>query len=216
MTLLKFSSLFKNVEAKWLASQESKLKAEFAPQLQALRETQRRQLEDLTRQSTTLQEKYRELERMQAQMLDQEAILADRKVRVEQANEECRTQLRLLEAKASPDSVWVEAFARGYEKAWETVWPIMASGVQNTKALIEQKAIEETLARLDTLITQRAVALGNVRAMDVQALEQKRREFHQKAEASTSSSDREKYANYQTALDWMLNANGVHQDQPAA
>lgn len=213
MTPLPFWQAYKN---KWLATQDAKLKAEFAPQLAALQETCQRQVGDLQQQSAQFKEKYQELERMQVQLADQEQILSDRRIAVEKANEELRTQLRLLEAKAAPDRVWVEAFSRGYQIAWETMWPIMADGVQNLRSVIEQKAIEETLTRLDPLIAERAGQLGVIRPQAIQTVLQKQTEFQQKRETAKSVGEQEKYDHYLTAMEWFLHADGLHSNQPAA
>ena len=198
----------------WLAHQERLLRDEFAPQLQTFRDAYARQLEELNTQGTALQAKFQALQQLQAQCEAQDVILQDRRVAVEKANEELRTQLRLLEAKASPDSVWVEAFSRGFEKAWDAMWPIMSSGVAGMKALIEQQAIDATLERLDQTVLTRAEALGQVQVREKQDLLAKQQEFTSKRDTAKLPADKERYSHYLTALDWILYANGVHSDQP--
>ena len=56
-----------------------------------------------------------------------------------------REQIKLLEAKASPSGVWVQAFTAGFNKAWEMKEPLMADGILRMKRLIEEEAINRTL-----------------------------------------------------------------------
>jgi len=54
-------------------------------------------------------------------------VLEDRKVELAKADNELKNQIRLIEAKASPSSVWVEAFTAGVNKTWEMLRPISNS-----------------------------------------------------------------------------------------
>jgi G:T/U-mismatch repair DNA glycosylase len=137
----------------------------------------------------------------------------DRKVELAQLNVELKQQIRLLEAKAKPDSVWVEAFSRGYEKAWDTLAPLMMSGVEKSKEMIRRVAIDETLANLSGPIQQKAIAMGQLDVREKSELLTKYEMFRQKRDAATKPEERDKYSHYLTALEWALNGHQLPQDQ---
>ena len=78
-------------------------------------------------------------------------ILLDRAASKEQefrkVNEDLNLKIKTLESKASPNTVWLEAFTQGFSKAWDSMNPIMMENVVNAKKAIEEKAIMETIAR---------------------------------------------------------------------
>ena len=205
--------MWQRLKAQWLASQEAKLQAEFAPRLKAVEESlsmQEQTLEakrqDVASQQHLLEVKLRDVE-------DAKRRLADRQVELAQTSEETRTQIRLLEAKASPDNVWVEAFSRGYEKAWETMWPFFESNLTRVKEVIRRVAIDETLTNLQGEVEKRATVLGQVAVQDKVALLAKQTEFRTRRASAKVPAEREKYDHYLTALDWMLNGHQLPQDQ---
>ena len=205
-----FARYLSKSKATWWAQQKAKFQEEFAVQLTTIQDAQAKVLHELQREH---QVKTDDLDRLKRQLDEEEKELSTRRVRAAHASQELRTQLQLLEAKAAPDRVWVEAFSRGYEKAWDTVWPVMSQGVLKLEAIIEQRAIEATLARLDAMITQRAERLGQTQVREKVELLGKRQEFLTKQHAAQTAPDRERYAHYLTALDWMLNGTPVHSDQ---
>mgnify|MGYP001607455958 CR=1 FL=1 len=62
--------------------------------------------------------------------------LQDRKEELARANAEYRTQIRLIEAKASPSNIWSEAVSTGFKMAWDMMSSLQAEGL----AKISQQA----------------------------------------------------------------------------
>ena len=215
-------------KSKWLAAQEARLAHEYAPRLASARETLQRSAEALTRQQEaltaqaaqqaqqerSLTERQETLTRAQRDVEDLVCRAQDRRVELTKVQEELKTQIRLTEAKAAPDALWVAAFSRGYEKAWETLAPTMLTGLQHTKQTIEQQAIDATLTRLQSIVLQKAEQLGQCVPPSLPQLLDKQQEFQQKLSQARTAEERMRYTHYLTALDWMLHANGLHPDQP--
>ena len=47
----------------------------------------------------------------------------------------------------TPEEVYIKGFSEGFNKAWEMMVPLMMTGVNNSKKVIEDMAIQETLRR---------------------------------------------------------------------
>lgn len=76
-------------------------------------------------------------------------VLEERKIEAQEKDNDLRLQIKLLEAKASPSVVWAEAFTQGMSKAWDLMLPVIQENVDKVKQAIHDKAITETLARLN-------------------------------------------------------------------
>ena len=205
--------MWQRLKAQWVASQEAKLQAEFAPRLQQLQAVLQENEDALSTRLARVTQEAQDVEVRSRDVRDLEQRLQDRKEELARVSEETRTQIRLLEAKASPDSVWVEAFSRGYEKAWETMWPFFESNLTRVKEVIRRVAIDETLTNLQGEVEKRATALGQVAVKDKVTCLAKQQEFRQKRASAKVPAEREKYDHYLTALEWMLNGHQLPQDQ---
>lgn len=74
--------------------------------------------------------------------------LDDRKLDLVIADNDLKQQIRLIEAKASPSSVWVEAFTSGANKAWELLLPVMTDNIAKLKLKMQEDAVQEAIARM--------------------------------------------------------------------
>ena len=210
------SALVSRSKQRWWEARERHFRQEFAPQEQVLLKTLEERRIDLERQIRSLEHEQELVKRQEQDCESLRQRLTDRQVELQHAQEEVKTQIRLTEAKATPDSVWLVAFAKGYEKAWESMWPVMLDGVQKVKQSIERQAIDATVSRLDQTVLQRAEELGHVNARSISVIRDKRAEFLHKRAQAQEKSDRQKYDCYLEALDWMLNANSLHPHQPVS
>lgn len=183
----------------WLAKQEAAWQAECRPQLEALHAHAQAKLGEVRQQGAVLDAKLKDAQQLQAHIEAQEAILQDRKVAVEKANDELKTQLRLLEAKASPDSVWVEAFSLGFSKAWDMMLPLMQSGQDRVIEKVKTDAIDRTLRDINPVRPQHELLT-------------KQRELQLKLKSATTSDEIAKYTYYLDALKWSLNGHQLHSD----
>ena len=145
--------MFKKWKAEWLDRNEFKLAKEFEKDLNELKSSFTQTRQDWTKKCADLetesQVEYQKLLMSQEEILELSKRLDDRKVELARINEELRQQLRISEAKASPSNVWAEAFTCGFNKAWDMVIPIMSEGNERMKKLIEDKAITDTLRRMN-------------------------------------------------------------------
>ena len=129
---------------------------------------------------------------------------AERKEELAKANEELRTQLRLLEAKASPTNVWSEAFSLGVSKAWDMMLPLMRESAGKSYEVIFADAVEQTLQGLETTICRRLDLAEKAHLRPANELLAKREEFKAKAATTVDLVAKQKYEHYVSALDWVL------------
>ena len=138
--------MFQNAKAKWLADREAKLEAEFQSVLMTLQD---HFVSKKSQVMEKLQIRESELLRHERDVEDLLKRVSDKKLDLEKKNQELADQIRLIEAKASPDAVWTSAFQAGFMKCWETMWEFQADQVINLKEKIRSQAINETLGRLN-------------------------------------------------------------------
>lgn len=81
------------------------------------------------------------------EMLDLRDRASSKETELRKLNADLNLQIKTLEAKASPNTIWVTAFSSGFEKAWESMQPLMDENIKNSKKAIEEKAIMDTLSR---------------------------------------------------------------------
>lgn len=146
MTLFGLLPVSQKNKKKWIDELEIKLREEFRLQIEAVQENfeakKSKILEDLNRNESELILKQRDVE-------DLLKRFNDKKLELERKNNELSDQIRLIEAKASPDAVWSSAFQAGFMKCWETMWDFQAEQVIGLKEKIRTQAINETLGRLN-------------------------------------------------------------------
>jgi len=140
--------VFQNVKDKWFKAQEQKLLDEFAPKLEEIRLSIDKQTSELIKRLEIIRLEQKELESL-------ESRVQDRRTELERVNAELKDQIRIIEAKASPDQVWTSAFQAGFIKCWENMWDFQADQVIRFKEKIRSQAINETLERLNGNLFQK-------------------------------------------------------------
>ena len=168
------------------AEVEAKLQAELKAHEEGLRHV----LTSLSREESDLQ--------------DQERRVKQRQVELAQTNEELRTQIQLLEAKASPSGVWAEAMGTGFRMAFEMLLPLMREGYGKAHNLLFDAAVNDTLQNLEGTIQRRLTEAGQGHLRPLADLQAKRADFVRKREDAVSEADKERYDHYVKALDWAL------------
>ena len=76
-------------------------------------------------------------------------VVEDRKLDLINTDNHLKAQIKLLEAKASPTSVWTEAFSLGVSKTWDMLLPIMAGNVETLKKKIYEDATFDAVSRMN-------------------------------------------------------------------
>lgn len=138
--------MFNKLKEKWIKDREDSLKEEYKDRIESLYLSLNEREKSANDRIIELE---KSLEMRKAQLeLDNEII---QRRRIELANESdiLREQLKILEAKSHPSSVWTEAFSMGFSKAWDMMIPIMTEGVHKLKKQIEDQAIDETILRMN-------------------------------------------------------------------
>lgn len=73
----------------------------------------------------------------------------DRVLEIRKKDNELRDQIKLIEAKASPDRVWCEAFSLGFSKAWDMIEKVQMDGLLRARKVIEDRAINRAISGVD-------------------------------------------------------------------
>ena len=144
---------FKKVkEEEWVAEQLASLEAKFETEFSVLDEECKQILAQREKERDALERSLKkvELERFEADELYKR--MTDKKVEYAKKNKELSEQIRLLEAKSSPDNVWLSAFQSGFEKAWGMMKPVMYDGFEKVKEEISNNAKMETLNGLQSVL----------------------------------------------------------------
>lgn len=130
----------------WL---KKKVDAWFEAELAKLKEPHEQKLRELAAsyelKRQEVEQKVAKLQDMQVSLLSHEKEVNDQRIRLSKVDEDLRAQIKLLEAKASPDSVYITAFSAGFTKCFDML-PEMSAEVRK---MIETRAIDETLKRLN-------------------------------------------------------------------
>ena len=100
-----------------------------------------------------LQERQIELALNKGKILEEEVTyrtksLEERKLELIQADNDLKTQIKLIEAKAHPSTVYVEAFSQGVSKSLDMLMPIMSENLEKFKTKLKDDAIAEAIKRL--------------------------------------------------------------------
>lgn len=102
-------------------------------------------------------------------------------------------------AKTNPTTQQVaQAWSDGYTCA-------MTEGVKVIEATLLTKATEQALARLESVIVERAMALRAANPRQALELQQKLDEFRERLSTAKSKDEKEKYTHYCDAMTWALN-----------
>ena len=72
-----------------------------------------------------------------------------RNIELARADNDLKIQIRLLEAKASPTSVWTEAFSLGVSKTWDLLLPVMTGNIEALKKKIYEDATFDSITRMN-------------------------------------------------------------------
>ena len=133
---------FRNRKELWLKRQEERLQSEYSIRLCNVES----QLSSTLRDSELILEKARAKKSdMELDLQYLEDRLTDRRMEFLRAEDSLKEQIKLLEAKARPDSVWVSAYTAGFNRALDMLPEFSAV----LRAKIESQAIDNTLKRLN-------------------------------------------------------------------
>ena len=151
-----FKKLISSWKAEWFNRKESELVFEYSRRLESMIKQVRSEGEerlDAIRDQTLLEIETKEsaLKIIKSQNEDlsfQQKRLDDRKLELIQAQDELKIQIRLIEAKASPSSIFIEAFSQGINKAWDLLLPVMSENIDKLKIKMKEDAAIEAIQRL--------------------------------------------------------------------
>jgi hypothetical protein len=210
MILLNLFSQYKN---KWWASREESLKREFAQKeidlLKELHDKEREVAETIEQRKAHLKDERDSVEKIAKENELYEALVHDRRIELEKANTELKQQIRLIEAKASPDSVWTEAFSLGFSKAWDMMLPLMRDGFDKLKDKIRTDAIEDSIKNFNDNVN--ASVAKKIESMQLDHLKSsneiriKMKDLEDRIHLTSDKNEITQLKNYINALKWILN-----------
>jgi len=74
--------------------------------------------------------------------------LDDRKITLESKKAELAQQIKIIEAKSSPSSIWTEAFTLGMSKSWDMMLPMIQTNMDKIIKKMKEDAAIEAISRL--------------------------------------------------------------------
>ena len=142
--------MFKKWKEEWLDRNELKLAKEYESALNELKATLKATVDDEEAKLISLKNSFdikkqslifsqNEVEEMTSRCDHKNRELA-------RLNEELLTQIRIAEAKLSPEGVWAQAFTAGFNKAWDMMY-LQNEGFDRVKKLVREEAINSTLGQ---------------------------------------------------------------------
>ena len=193
----------------WFRNKLEKLfipkKAEIEQEFKQKEEQLRKDFQDsFTKVKNEVDEKLNTLAKHKADLEYDEQRVLDRKKELAKTNEELKVQIRLIEAKASPDSVWAQAFSHGFDKAWDMMLPVMMDGIHKVKEEIRNQEIDNSVPRLRVMVQDRIQELGKYELKPIELLIDKKNEFLMKKAKATDPAEQMKYDNFIQTINWML------------
>lgn len=135
---------------------------------------------------------------------------------LKKTNSELEKQIRMLEAKARPDSVWVEAFTAGYTKGFDTLAPLLSKTNEELPGKIRDFAMDESLKSLKPLLDQKLDEVGKSHLKGIADLLAKKKEFESKLSSVSTDGEKVKYTAYIQALEWALDGNNIRKREPVS
>ena len=142
--------MFKKWKQEWFDRKESELCQEFEKELNELKENLSNALDDqeakLTSVTNSFETRHRDLIFSQNEIDELARRCELKKIELERLNAELLVQIRLLEAKASPEGIWAQAFTAGFNKSWDMM-ALQQEGFEKLKKLIRDEAINDTLGK---------------------------------------------------------------------
>ena len=144
-----FKKLFDKWKHEWWINQVSKLEEEYKDKKLELELEFEKEIDEITKKREfDKQSIINRIEFEEEELNHRLKVLEDRKIEAIKADNELKTQIKLLEAKASPSSVWVEAFTAGVHKTWDMLLPVMTGNVEAMRKKIYEDAINDSLKRM--------------------------------------------------------------------
>lgn len=199
---------------KWWESRQFQIKEQFRIKEEEMtKELERNYLKlkgDLSKGHDELKQKLRDIERETEQANYLKEKLSKEKEDLERANKDLRDQIKLIEAKARPDQVWASAFSEGFSKAWDMMQPLMTKGLDKMIESERAKEIENSVSRLDVMVSQRCEELKLFQLRDINELRRKRQEFLTKKDQAKKEDEIKKYTYFVQCLDWILEPQGTN------
>lgn len=75
--------------------------------------------------------------------------IESRKQELIKVDNELKTQIKLIEAKAHPSEVWVQAFTAGVTKSWDLIQPFMIENIEKIKKHLYDDAYNKAIGNLN-------------------------------------------------------------------
>ena len=201
MILSRLFWAFKRIDEKtWIKEQENKLLSKYSSVIDELEkkfDESLKKKEDELRLQTSTQYEVEQLNKR----------LEEKKIDLEKKNEELRQQIRVIEAKASPDKVWESSFSLGFSKAWDMMVPIMMNGMEKVKTQIKNSAHEDAMKGIEPAIQKRINSIQGIQIKQQYQIFLKIQDLKSRIENSDNNEEKNKLQNYIEAIEWVTNGN---------
>ena len=133
----------------WWSKRESQLIYEFSGMESVVKSSLENSLKKIKQQEEDLETISSRLRIQEAECDETYRRVEERKLELSSKNEELLRTIRNIESQSSPSGVWIQSFTAGFQCAWGMMEPMMLEGMEHLKKSISDKAITDTLVRLN-------------------------------------------------------------------
>lgn len=137
--------LFEKWKQEWWLKHASHIALEYQSKVDDLTKRLEKEIAEQTYKNKLI---FQNLKLEEEELNHRLQTIKDRILEAKQKDNELREQIRLLEAKASPSSVWCEAFTQGINKAWDMMLPVFEDNLEEMRKHLYDKAVLDTLGRI--------------------------------------------------------------------
>lgn len=209
-----FDFFSKNKLAKWWNKRRDDIKAsydqmesDYISELELKKNTMIARMDEVRFE---IEDRLKKLEREKEEVAFQESRVRDRQAELARINDELKQQIRLSEAKASPDNIWTHAFTQGVSKSWDMMIPIMMDGIEKVKEAIRNQEVEASFPRIDAVVEQRLKDVGSYNLLESHTLEAKKRQFQLQLTKANDPLETAKLETSIRLIDWVLGERNGH------
>ena len=149
--------IFNKWKEEWIKKHKSKIEFEYYKELKRIKDSYVNDIKE-AQESLNIRKEKREKEiddiekSLEYKKKDLEDLLLrqkDKETELKKVNDNLRDQIRLIEAKASPSSVWESAFSSGFSSGFNMAIRSVTQIDDSVKKAIKRKSIDEAIRRMN-------------------------------------------------------------------
>jgi hypothetical protein len=129
------------------------------------------------------------------------------KIKFEKANNDLKEQIKLFEAKVSPNEVYVSAVTTGFNMAFGMMKDIIRKGTVGVESYYKELAYDEALKNIQKIVDEKISKMDKLELKTKNDIVNKKKEMKLVIETAKKNKNKEeqtKFENYLEVLNWEL------------